>query len=73
MLFEATWMELKIVILSKGSQKKIYHMISLKYRTDEPICRRERLTDMGIRLVVAKGKGEEVGWTGSLGLMDANC
>lgn len=24
------------------------------------------------RLVVAKGEGEEVGWTGSLGLVDAN-
>ena len=24
------------------------------------------------RLVVAKGEGERVGWTGSLGLLDAN-
>ena len=24
------------------------------------------------RLVVAEGEGEEVGWTGSLGLVDAN-
>ena len=27
--------------------------------------------DMANRLVVAKGKEEEVGWTGSLGLVDA--
>ena len=25
------------------------------------------------RLAVAKGEGEEVGWTGSLWLIDANC
>ena len=34
-----------------------------------------RLTDMDSRLLTAKGKGEEegVGWTGRLGLIDANC
>ena len=26
----------------------------------------------GEQIVVAKGEGEEVGWTGSLGLVDAN-
>ena len=31
-----------------------------------------RLIDMENRLVVAKGKGERVGWMGSLGLADAN-
>ena len=30
------------------------------------------LTDMESRLVVAQGGGEGVGWTGSLGLVDAN-
>ena len=30
----------------------------------------KKLMDLGNRLVVAKG--EEVGWTGSLGLTDAN-
>lgn len=25
------------------------------------------------RLVVAKGDGERVGWTGNFGLVDANC
>ena len=34
---------------------------------------RNRLTDVENRLVVDReGKGEEVGWTGSLGLVDAN-
>ena len=28
--------------------------------------------DMENKFVVAKGEGEEVGWTGSLGLVDAN-
>jgi len=28
--------------------------------------------DLENRLVVAKGEGKEVGWTGSLGLIDAN-
>ena len=33
---------------------------------------RNRLTDIENRLVVAKGDGEGVGWTESLGLVDAN-
>ena len=33
---------------------------------------RNKLRDMKDRLVVAKGEGEAVGWTGSLGLGDAN-
>jgi len=32
----------------------------------------KKLTDWENRLVVAKGEGEGVGWTGSLGLIDAN-
>ena len=31
-----------------------------------------KLMDMENRLVVAKGKGEGVEWTGSMGLVDAN-
>ena len=31
-----------------------------------------KLMDFENRLVVAKGKGEGVGWTGNLGLIDAN-
>ena len=33
---------------------------------------RNRLADIENRLVVAKRKGEGVGWTRSLGLVDAN-
>ena len=32
----------------------------------------EKIMDMENRLVVAKGEGEGVEWTGSLGLIDAN-
>ena len=32
----------------------------------------KKIMDIENRLVVAKGKGEGVGWTGSLGLIDAN-
>ena len=32
----------------------------------------KKIMDLENRLVVDKGKGEEVGWTGSLGLIDAN-
>ena len=32
----------------------------------------KKLMDMEKRLVVAKGEGKGVGWTGSLGLLDAD-
>ena len=32
----------------------------------------KELLDLENRLVVAKGEGDGVGWTGSLGLIDAN-
>ena len=32
----------------------------------------KKIMDMGDRLVVAKGEAEGVGWTGNLGLLDAN-
>ena len=32
----------------------------------------KKLMDLEKRLVVAKGEGEGVGWTGNLGLIDAN-
>ena len=38
----------------------------------KPIYKTERLTDIGNRLVAAEGEGMEEGWTGSLGLADAN-
>ena len=41
-----------------------------KYGTNDLIYKTETLTEN--RIVIAKGKGEGVGWTGSLGLVDAN-
>ena len=32
----------------------------------------KKIMDMENRLVAAKGEREEVGWTGNLGLIDAN-
>ena len=32
----------------------------------------KKIMDLEDRLVVTKGEGEGVGWTGSLGLIDAN-
>ena len=32
----------------------------------------KKIMDVENRLVVAKGEGKEVGWTGSLGLIDIN-
>ena len=32
----------------------------------------KKIRDMENRLVVAKGEGEGIGWTGNLGLIDAN-
>ena len=32
----------------------------------------KKIMDMENRLVVAEGEGEEVGWTGNLGLIDAD-
>ena len=32
----------------------------------------KKLMDLENRLVVVKGEGEGVGWTGNLGLIDAN-
>ena len=36
------------------------------------ISTENQIMDMENTLVVAKGEGEEVGWTGSLGLIEAN-
>ena len=44
-------------------------MWNLKCGTDE-LHNRNRLIDMENRLVAAEGERKEVGWTGSLGLVD---
>ena len=47
-------------------------MWNLKYGTDKPTYKTNRLTDIKDRLVVAKGEEERVGGTGSWRLVDAN-
>ena len=44
----------------------------LKYGTNEPVSKIETDSQAENRLVVAKGEGEGVEWTGNLGLIDAN-
>ena len=64
MLFAATWMELETH--TKRRQNLIYG-------TKEPIYREgKKPMHLENRLVVAKGEEDGVGWTGSLGLVDAN-
>ena len=78
-------MELETLILSEVSQKERdkYHMISLtsgiySYMPQINLSTEKKLTDLEKRLVVAKAGGGddvgagEVGWTGNLGLIDAN-
>ena len=50
----------------------ITYIWNLIYGTKEPFHRKENQMHLEKRLVVAKGEGEGVGWTGSLGLVDAN-
>ena len=45
---------------------------NLRYGTNETIQNRNKLRDIENTLVVTKGEGEGVGWTGSLGWVDAN-
>ena len=47
-------------------------MWNLQYDTDEPVYKTETDSDIENKLVVAKGRGEGEGWSGSLGLVDAN-
>ena len=73
MPFAATWMELETLILSEVSQKEKgkYHIISLMCKNIKMaqmnLHKKNGLTDMENRFVVAKGEGEGVGGTGSLG------
>ena len=73
-------MQLEIIILSEASQKEKekYHNIAcmwnLKYDTNELTYKTETDSQTwrtGLWLLRRKGLGE--GWSGSLGLADANC
>jgi len=78
MPFAATWMDLETLILSEGSQKEKdkYHMISLisgiQYKAQMNVFTEKKIMDLENRLVVANGQVEEVGWIGSLALIDAD-
>ena len=63
--------------LSQGEKHKqtpydISYMWNLKYDTNEPIYKTNRLTDIENRLVAAKGGGVGEGRIGRLGLADVN-
>ena len=50
----------------------ITYMWNLKYGTNEATYKTNRLTDIHNNLWLPKRRGEGMGWTGSLGLVDAN-
>ena len=71
MPFGVTGMDLEITILSEATQKEPntiwYHLYV------DSLQNRNRLTDVENRFVIAEGNGSVgEGWTGSLGLADAN-
>ena len=69
---------LKSSIQSEVSQKETntirYHLYVESSVRHKRTClqKRNKLMDVENRPVVAKEEGEGVGWTGSLGLVDAN-
>ena len=71
----ATWMQLEIFILSEVRQRQIpcdiTYMYNLKYDTNELIYKTE-IDQQRTDLWLLRGNGKGVGWTGSLGLADAN-
>ena len=70
-------MQLESFILSKSERERqipydISCMWNLKYGTNEPIYRTETDSQTyGTDLWLLRGREEGVGWTGSLGLVDA--
>ena len=74
--FAATWMQLEIIILSEVSQKEKdkYHMISFIcgikiWHKWTYLQNRNRLTDIEIRLVVAKWEGGRRGMDWEFGVV----
>ena len=78
MPFAATWIELETLILNEIHQKEKdkYHMTSLitgiLYLAQMNLSTEKKIMDMENRLEVSQGEGEGVGWTGNLGLIEAN-
>ena len=76
MPFTATWMELEILILSEveseRERKILYGIIYIQNLIQMTLSTEKKFMDLENRLVVAKGEREGVGWTGNLGLIDAN-
>ena len=80
MPFAATWVQLESLILNEVKSERerqipydIPYMWNLKYGMDEPIYRTEtNLLTWRTDLWLPRGRGKGVGWTGSLGLVDAN-
>ena len=78
MPFAATGMELETLLLSEVSQKEkdisydITYIWNLIYSTNEPIHRKET-RGLGEQTCGCRGggRGEGVGWTGNLGLIEA--
>ena len=73
MPFVATWMKLETLILSEVSQKEKDKYLMISHIWNKEFHKKEtRFSDLENRLVVAKREGEGVGWTGNLGLIDAD-
>ena len=76
MPFVATWMELETLILSKSERERqvsydITYTWNLIYGINEPFHRKE-MHGLGEQTCGCQWGGEGMGWTGSLGLTDAN-
>ena len=78
MPFAARWMQLEILILREISQKKTntiwYHFYveSKIWYKQSYLQKHSRLQTWRADLWLPVGRREGVGWTGSLGLVDAN-
>ena len=75
MPFGATGMKLEIFVFSEVRKKEsntvCYHLY-LESNKLSYLWKRNKLEVMENRVVVAKGEGKGVGWTGNWGLVDAN-
>ena len=78
MPFAATWMEREMLILSEVGQKEndkyhIAYILNLIHGANDPLYKTETDSDLENRLGVCQRREREgVGWTGSLGFLDAN-